>query len=246
MMNSAIYQGTLMHRRFVPKDHQFIYRLKMILLDLDEIESFLAKSRLWVKERFGLVSFRRMDYLPDDSLTVKEAVLNTVEKETGVRPEGPVFMLSNLRYLGMQFNPASFFYCFGRNGETLTHVLIEVHNTPWNERHRYVLPIQESGKNEIGFKKEFHVSPFNPMDMVYSSRFAFSKKHISTQLENHKNNTLHFKASLNLKREELTGKAMSSFARRAWKLPLLIVMGIYWQAFKLFLKRAPYYQYSKR
>ena len=245
-MNSSIYSGTLMHQRYVPRNHKFVYRLKMILLDLDEVEAFFAKSKLWVMEKFGWVSFKRKDYLPDDNPTVKEAVLQTVEDQTGIRPEGPVLMLTNLRYFGLQFNPATFFYCLDRDGETLTHMVIEVHNTPWNERHRYVLPAEGAEKNKAEFKKAFHVSPFNPMDMTYASVFTYADQKISTSIENHKDDELHFKASLNLKREASTPESISRFARTAWKLPLMVVIGIYWQALKLFFKRAPYYQYSKR
>lgn len=244
-MDSAIYSGTLMHQRFVPSNHLFSYQMKMILLNLDELDELFAESKYWVKERLGMVSFRRQDYVPDEKETVKEAVLSTIEAETGKRPNGRVMMLTNLRYWGLQFNPATFFYCFDRESEALTHVLIEVHNTPWNERHRYVLPLKATGAKKAVFEKRFHVSPFNPMEMTYASGFVFSPENISTQIENYKDNSLHFKASLVLKKEKTDAEAMARFAFSSWRLPIKIIFAIYWQAFKLFLKRAPYYKYLK-
>ncbi len=242
-MNSAIYSGTLMHARYLPGNHSFSYKIKMILLDLDRLDSFFAKSRLWVKERFGFVSFKRQDYLPDKHISVKEAVIKTVASETGITPDGPVFMLTNLRYWGFQFNPASFYYCFDKNGEALTHILIEVHNTPWGERHRYVLSLESPDQKVFQFNKEFHVSPFNPMDMRYTCTFSIPDEHISVQMENYKDGNLHFKAVLNLTQIEPSPKIMAQFARNAWKLPIKIISAIYWQAAKLFFKRTPFYNH---
>ncbi|MFH2130914.1 MAG: DUF1365 domain-containing protein [bacterium] len=244
-MNSALYTGTLMHGRYLPRKHAFVTTIKMLLLDLDELDSLFTKSKLWVRERFGFVSFKRKDYLPDGCPSVKEAVIQTVASETGVRPEGPVFMLTNLRYWGLQFNPASFFYCFDKSGETLTHILIEVHNTPWGERHRYVLPLETPGQREFQFNKEFHVSPFNPMDMKYICSFSMPAEQLSVQMENHKDGDLHFKAVLKLTRDELNPQAMTRFARNAWKLPFRIMAGIYWQAARLMLKRVPFYNHPQ-
>lgn len=242
-MNSGIYTGTLMHGRHIPKNHAFVYRIKMILLDLDQLDSFFAKSRLWVRERFGLVSFKRKDYLPDNYSSVKEAVVRTIASETGVLSDGPVFMLANLRYWGLQFNPASFFFCFDTSGKTLTHVLIEVHNTPWGERHRYVLPVETPDQKVFQFNKAFHVSPFNPMDMTYTCTFSFPDDQISVQMENHKDKLLHFQAVLNLARDDSGPESLTRFAGNAWKLPLKILGSIYWQALKLFLKRVPIYKH---
>jgi len=242
-MESALYSGTLMHARSQPKKHQFAYNLTMILLDLDKLESLFSKSRLWVMERLGFVSFRRKDFLPDSHATVKEAVIRTVAAETGMAPEGPVLMLTNLRYWGLQFNPVSFYFCFDKSGEKLTHILMEVHNTPWGERHRYVLPLEKTGQRVFEFDKAFHVSPFNPMDMTYRCSFDISSHGIMVQMENHKNGQPHFKAVLNLKRAELSPETMASFARNAWKLPFKIASGIYLQALKLLLKRVPFYSH---
>lgn len=242
-MNSAIYSGNLAHNRYQPQAHHFSYPVMMILLDLEELDSFFARSRLWAAERSGLVSFRRKDYLPDSCETIRDSVVRTVAEQTGLVPDGPVYMLTNLRYWGLQFNPASFYYCFDQSGLALSHILIEVHNTPWGERHRYVLAVEDVGQDLFRFKKAFHVSPFYPMEMTYSCKFSFPAEQISVQMENHMDGERYFKAFLSLKREDSSPEAMSRFARNAWKLPLRIIGGIYWQAARLFFKRVPFYSH---
>ena len=137
MSASCIYEGAVRHRRFEVRGHEFRYRLALAYVDLDELPTLLS-GRL-VKRRPGLVRFRRRDYLGDPRTPLADAVRELVHARTGTRPEGPVRLLTQLRSFGHCFNPVSFYYCFDRAGERLEHVLAEVTNTPWGERHTYVL-----------------------------------------------------------------------------------------------------------
>ena len=113
----------------------------------------------------GLLRFRRSDYHGDPAVALADAVRDTVERETGIRPAGPIRLLTNLRSLGLCFNPVSFYYCFDAAGQQLQAVLAEVTNTPWGERQAYVIA-GEAGR----FQKLMHVSPFMPMDQAYTLR----------------------------------------------------------------------------
>lgn len=142
--HSAIYTGRVRHRRFRPVPHQFRYCLFMMYLDLDELPELFRGARLWSFERRNLAWFRRGDYFGDPALPLKQAVLQLVSEKTGRRPEGPVRLLTHLRYFGYCFNPVSFYYCFDRDGKTLGAIVAEINNTPWNERRGPLRPRQRA------------------------------------------------------------------------------------------------------
>ena len=136
MTISCIYEGTISHRRTEPR-REFRHRLALFYLDLDELPRLLG-GRL-VAGRPGLLRFRRHDYLRPETLPLDRAVRETVEDDTGRRPQGPIRLLTQLRSFGHCFNPVSFYYCLDGSGERLDAVVAEVTNTPWGERHAYVL-----------------------------------------------------------------------------------------------------------
>ncbi|MRI62244.1 DUF1365 domain-containing protein, partial [Enterococcus faecalis] len=175
-MNSCLYHGVLRHRRFRPKAHQFRYSVFMAWLDLDELETLPAVGVR--RNRVAAASFHDADYPLGTPL--KENVLTRLESLTGERPQGRVMLLTQLRYFGFHFNPVNFYYCYDR-AETLRWVLAEVRNTPWNERHYYAVNGQDARPTE----KAFHVSPFNPMDMVYHWRFNPPDDSLHMHIENH-------------------------------------------------------------
>ena len=72
-------------------------------------------------------------------MPLADAVRDLVEERTGARPAGPIRLLTHLRSFGHCFNPVSFYYCFDPAGERVEAVVAEVTNTPWGERHAYVL-----------------------------------------------------------------------------------------------------------
>ena len=110
MTHSAIYEGTIRHRRFAVRRHEFRYRIAMAYVDLDELPGLLG-GRL-VRSRPGLVRFRRSDYLGDPAVPLAEAVRTLVAERLGDAPQGPIRLLTHLRTFGHCFNPVSFYYCF--------------------------------------------------------------------------------------------------------------------------------------
>ncbi len=239
-MKSRLYQGTLRHRRLQPRPHAFSYRVFMPYLCLDELPELLDGTPFWSARGRALAEFRRSDFLGDPAVPLAEAVRARICAEGYAAPAGPVYLLANLRYFGKAMNPLTCYYCFNRDESQLEYLVAEVTNTPWNERHSYVLPGPGAGKwLRTEFAKEMHVSPFNPMNMQYRWRSSRPGDQLSIHLENWQDADKIFDATLQLEQEPLTG---SSLNRALWRYPFMsarVGVAIYWQALKLFLKGVP-------
>ena len=215
-MRSAIYEGTVRHRRLAERSHQFRYSIAMPYLDLDEIEEVVG-GRL-AREGPGVLRFRRADYLGSPDVPLKDAVHALVASRLGAAPTGPVRLLTHLRTAGCCFNPASLYYCFGPDGEQLEAIVLEVTNTPWGERHAYVLPCREpesSGSTHNGaFDKAFHVSPFMGMDQRYTWRAGTPGLTLSVHIESTEGDVRVFDATLRLRRRPLDRRTLAGMTIR--------------------------------
>lgn len=242
-MNSAIYEGTVAHRRRTPVAHAFRHRLFMTYLDLAEVDDVLRGVPRW------LARFRREDYLGDPAVSLDAAVRDLVEERLGVRPQGPVRMLAHLRQLGHCFNPVAFYWCFAPDGARVEAVVAEVTSTPWGERHAYVAA---GGGNACAVhasrhEKALHVSPFMPMEMRYAWRVSTPAQRLDVTIESRDaDGALVFDARLALRRRPLARSALLRTLARRPGMSLRVLAGIYAQALRLRLKGAPWHPRPER
>ncbi|MDA8309887.1 MAG: DUF1365 family protein [Actinomycetota bacterium] len=234
-MRSAIYEGTVVHHRLATVDHRFSYRIAMPFVDLDEIDDLCRLHPLWSAERPNVVSYRRRDFLPDRPGPLADAVRDLVAERLGCRPRGPVAMLGHLRTWGWLFNPITLYYCFDPEGVHVESLVAEVTNTPWHERHVYVV----GGPGRHRFQKELHVSPFFDSDMDYELSYREPGEHLGLSMRNVRGGETLFGAGLRLERHEADRRALGRLVWSHRLMTMRVSAGIYRQAAALRRAGAP-------
>jgi hypothetical protein len=217
-------------------------------LDLAEVDQILNSRFCLSDKRFAPASYRRGDHFGDASLSMTSSVQQLVQQKTGVMLNGPIRLLTQLRQFGVYFSPINIFYCFDEHGSLLTSVA-EVSNTPWNERHCYVLWEGNRVKDSTSrycHPKEFHVSPFMGMDTQYHWRIRPPGEELQLSLGCEREEKRIFQANLHLNRTPLTD---GQLARSLLSRPIAaahIIGAIYYQAFRLWMKKCPFYPHPQK
>lgn len=250
----GLYTGTLRHRRFRPRRHEFTYRLFMAWLDIDRIPELMAQSPWTSYNRFNWASFAERDHFGDPRLPLRERVAQDARAAAVPLPEGSIFLLTHLRYLGYCFNPISFYFCYDTKGH-LDTVLAEVHSTFGESRNYWLWPRNRlPSANALHYRcpKTMHVSPF--LDMKLDYEFVLSEP--ADKLVAHMN-TLErgaasglpeplFDATLALERAPWTARSLGRVLLRHPWMTAKVIGAIHWEALRLFLKRVPVYTHPAR
>jgi DUF1365 family protein len=228
----------------------FAYSLYMMYLDLDELDTVFKKRLFWSVDKPNIAWFRRKDYLRPVHMSLKETVHEKIHQDSGIVHEGPVRILTHLRYFGYIFNPVSFYYCYNREDTSVETIIADITNTPWNERYAYVLgeTLNETknGRKRYRFTKQFHVSPFMDMNFAYDWRFNTPGNSLNIHMINLKDDELFFDATLTLKRLEISSATLIRVLLRYPLMTFKVSTLIYWQALRLRLKRIPFYTHPDK
>ncbi len=250
-----IYTGEVYHQRFSPKAHGFNYKLFMLALDVAQMDKEQGSAGIFGFSPFKPLYFNTNDYLKSvnndkdkvlssEPITLTSRIKSKVLQLNGKSDICRITMLVQVRCFGIYFSPANFYFCYDGNDQC-QQMLVEVSNTPWHERHYYLVDITKKDVCE----KEFQVSPFMDLNMRYQWQVQAPEKNktLLIKIENHNTHgdkKKIFSAGLAMQAKPLT--AINIF--KTWcSLPVMttkIVASIYWQALKLFVKRIPFIGYQ--
>ena len=240
-MESGIYSGTLRHRRFRPAVHEFTYPLFMVFLDIDKLPELMKVSPLAGYNRGNWVSYQERDHFGDPARVLRERISREAERKGVTLPDGRIFLLTHLRYLGYNFNPVSYFYCYDRQ-DRLQMIIAEVNNTFGETENYWLTPRveQPAGDNKkYRFPKTFHVSPFMKLGQEYEWTFTSPGERLISECISHEDGRAIFDSTLKLERREWSRQGLHRAILRFPWMTAKVIAAIHWQALRLLVKGVP-------
>ncbi len=246
---SGIYLGHVSHTRFQPCLHTFTYPFGLLVIDLDEIFTLTKNGNSFQAGGFGSLKFQPRDYLlpnhgDNTPLALKQRVLAKVCSLGGEQACAKVLFAGQVRHFGLYFSPVNFYFCYQQtsDGFETRYMLAEVSNTPWGERHCYLVDLAALQSTD----KVFHVSPFLNLQMHYhwqiKSPSTVPESKLVVGIDNHleSDGSRILNAVVDLQRLPWNQANLECFGREFRWQPFNILRWIYWHALRLFLKRVPF------
>jgi DUF1365 family protein len=242
-MESALNVGKLRHRRFSPRAHSFSYPVYMAFLDIDRLPELMRVSPFASYNGWNWTAFCERDHFGDPRQALRDRLAGDAARNGVVLPDGPIFLLTHLRYLGYVFNPVSFYYCYGASGQ-LEMMLAEVNST-FGESHNYWLTAAEQNKSKAAMRyttaKQMHVSPFMPMQLDYDWIFTPPESRLVAHMNTLAQGKPSFDATLQLERRPWNRSELHRVLAQYPFMTLRVIAAIHWQALKLRIKGVPVY-----
>ena len=235
MINSAIYNGQVIHKRFKPKVHYFKYKVFSLLIDLSELDILDKKINFFSINKFNLISFHEKDHGERDGSSLNKWVHQNLEKNNIQTKDIKIKILCYPRIFGFVFNPLSVFYVYNFKDQLIS-ILYEVKNT-FGEQHTYIFKVtKDSNLIQNNCSKKFHVSPFIEMDCTYFFRLLKPGNKISVIIDQYDNEDKILYASQDGRRSDLNTKHLIISYLKHPIMTFKIILAIHFEAFKLWAK----------
>jgi DUF1365 family protein len=235
MINSCIYCGSVIHKRFKPKEHFFKYKVFSLLLDLSELNELDDKLNFFSLNKFNLISFHEIDHGNRDGSSLLDWVKNNLSKNNVSTVNIKVKLLCYPRILGYVFNPLSVFFVYDQN-ENLISILYEVKNT-FGEQHTYFFKVENQNKLiQNNCSKKFHVSPFIEMNCNYFFKILNPAQKLSVIIDQYDQKGKILFASQDGERSDLTSRNLMKSYLKHPLMTFKIISAIHFEAFKLWMK----------
>ena len=234
-MNSSIYNGTVIHKRFKPKTHYFKYSVFSLLIDLSELETLDKKIKFFSFNKFNLISFFEKDHGSRDGSSLIKWVKKNLYENNIQYNNITIKLLCYPRIFGYVFNPLSVFFIYDNN-EKLISILYEVKNT-FGEQHTYIFKVENDSKLfQHNCAKKFHVSPFIEMNCNYFFRILKPGEKISIIIDQYQINEKILYASQDGNRANFNSKELLKSYLKHPLMTFKIISAIHYEAFKLWTK----------
>ena len=235
MINSAIYNGQVIHKRYKPKVHYFKYKVFSLLIDLTELEILDKKVYFFSYNKFNLISFHEKDHGERDGSSLKLWVQKNLEKNNIQDKDIKIKILCYPRIFGFVFNPLSVFYVYNLEDQLIS-ILYEVKNT-FGEQHTYIFKVlKDTILIQNNCSKKFHVSPFIEMNCNYFFRILNPGEKLSVIIDQYDQEGKILFASQDGKRSDLTSENLMNSYLKHPLMTFKIISAIHFEAFKLWIK----------
>lgn len=239
----AIYTGHVVHERLRPRRHRLRYGVFALLLDVDDLTGLDGNLRLIRYNRWGLFSVFDEDH--GDGRPIRDWLRARLAAAGYGEAGHRILMLCYPRLFGYVFNPLTVYFCHASDG-LLRAIVYEVHNT-YGERHAYVLDVADPFRAVVRQRceKRLYVSPFIPMECSYDFRVIAPGDEVNVVIREEDKDGLLLAAAFRGRRRNLTDAALAWMALRYPLMTVKVVVGIHWEALRLWLKGTPYFPHAK-
>jgi uncharacterized protein len=235
MINSSIYNGQVIHKRFKPKVHSFKYNVFSLLIELSELELLDKKVNFFSYNKFNWVSFYDKDHGERDGSSLIDWVNKNLKKNKITTENIKIKILCYPRIFGFVFNPLSVFYVYNANNNLIC-ILYEVKNT-FGEQHTYMFRVEKDNNLiQNNCSKKFHVSPFIDMNCNYFFRLLKPGNKISVIIDQYDNKDKILYASQDGVRTDFNTKYLVKSYLKHPIMTFKIIIAIHYEAFKLWTK----------